>query len=130
MSFTVEQIKNFKEVTKQMNSGLEPPALDPALLERMAMSHRTNSIGFRNTEKVIPTIQETVKNLITYRAYTDACGCLGPRDGWPWCPCEVYIKIEQYRFDIAIHILENHKEFESYEEAVAECTRVRNGYGK
>jgi len=51
-----------------------------------------------------------VKTLAKYRSYPQACGCMGSRDGEPWCPCLVWGHMEDYRFDVAIRLLDTRKE--------------------
>jgi hypothetical protein len=112
MSFTIDQLKSFKQTLTLMNGGNIDPLKDE-VLTRMANLWRTRTVRFTNE---VQTIDETVNALVKYRNDWSPCGCLGPQDGWQWCPCELWAKMELYKMDIAIHILETHKEVTTIEE--------------
>lgn len=38
------------------------------------------------------------------------CGCVGPRDGYTMCPCRIGNMRSKYRYEIALHVLENNIE--------------------
>lgn len=48
-----------------------------------------------------------VESLLSYRAVDSACGCLGPQDGAPWCPCSISYKFEEFALEISLYIKNN-----------------------
>lgn len=38
--------------------------------------------------------------LARYKAYTQACGCMGAQDGEPFCPCKMSMKLEEHLLEI------------------------------
>lgn len=44
-------------------------------------------------------------NSIFDEAWTDACGCLGPRDDELFCGCRMIHLIYEYRYDVALELI-------------------------
>ncbi len=121
MAFTIEQLKGFKETLTIMN-GKTSVSLKPEVLECMANLWRSRFCGFSNK---IESLEETISELVKYKNISSPCGCLGSRDGWEWCPCELWSMMEIYKMDIAIHILETHSEKTTYQELL-EISKLAN----
>lgn len=41
-----------------------------------------------------------IKRLIEYKAYASECGCMGARDGDPFCPCRMAFLLEENLLEI------------------------------
>lgn len=119
--YTIEKIEQFKLMTNELK-GYTPEPLAEELISRFADYWRTRFIGFSNKIESIP---ESVQELIRYRYDSQACCCMGAQE-WPWCPCEVGIKLETYRFDVATYILTHGQEIESLEEAIEIWHKANN----
>lgn len=43
--------------------------------------------------------------LVNFEHYSNACGCMGPRDGYPLCPCSMSAKLANCKKDVLNEIL-------------------------
>lgn len=43
--------------------------------------------------------------LLSYQHHFGVCGCVGPQNGDPLCPCVMSGWLESYRFDVALEYL-------------------------
>lgn len=85
----------------------ENPTLDPLTPELLeALIRNVNSswqfVKRYNGPQEKPTFEETVFS----KAASDACGCTGPRDGDPYCGCLMSHYRYEYRYEIALALIE------------------------
>ena len=50
--------------------------------------------------------REGIRGILEYESYPHACGCMGPRDGEPLCPCAMSGALAQNRDEVALVFLE------------------------
>lgn len=43
-------------------------------------------------------------DLINYKNSPQACGCMGPREGFKICPCDIRGLLEDYNFEVAAKV--------------------------
>jgi hypothetical protein len=49
----------------------------------------------------------SIRELCFFTNSPSACGCMGPQDGDPFCRCIMWAKLEQYKYDMALYIIDN-----------------------
>jgi hypothetical protein len=46
----------------------------------------------------------TLQEFVESDYYPQACGCIGPRDGWSVCSCQIHSAIQEHKVMILAHI--------------------------
>lgn len=46
--------------------------------------------------------------------YSSACGCMGPQDGNPFCNCTMSYLRHEYRYEIALELINNIEKYDQY----------------
>lgn len=98
-----EKIEQYRDLTYEFHGFPSEPISDENLQYLLAVWKSMN-----NAADV--TLEDTIPSLLRYKNSPYACGCLGAQNGAPWCPCDTFSKLETYRFDLALHVLENGNE--------------------
>lgn len=95
--YSKEKLLELKNITDKLKQ-LENNQIDE-LSEELLKQLTSNFInGFRFPNFYADSLFE--------ESYIGACGCLGPRDGNLYCYCEMNKLQYEYRYDIALNILE------------------------
>ena len=56
-----------------------------------------------------PTLSDIINDVINYKHYCSACGCLGPMYGESYCGCQMNSLLETYKYEVVLSILFNRK---------------------
>lgn len=48
------------------------------------------------------------------KPYSSACGCMGPQDGNPFCGCTMSFLRYEYRYEIALELINNLEKYDQY----------------
>lgn len=43
-------------------------------------------------------------DVLNFKNFPVACGCMGPKENFTLCPCDIYGFLEHYRYDVAVRL--------------------------
>jgi hypothetical protein len=96
MKYTKEQLLELKRLTDEINviENNQIP-LTPELLECLLVL----------VNQRIKSFPDKIDEILFESPTTSLCGCLGCRDGMPYCSCAMYQLCYTYRYDIALQLI-------------------------
>jgi hypothetical protein len=106
--YNVQQLKELKQMTDNLREmeGTKVEELTPELLKQLVALFWSNkkyaeSLIAHSTQSI-----STVDEQLFGENFSGACGCLGPQDGELYCGCAMERLRYQYRYDIALVIMD------------------------
>lgn len=93
-----EQLQELKALTDtiRLMEGLKVEPLTPELLTALVKRFENGIIHWPNSNP----------DQLFEQPFSGACGCLGPHDGEPFCGCTMQQLQYQYRYDIALALVD------------------------
>ena len=110
MTTLLNKLKSVKAANELLGLNPKEP-LSEDLMKFLAIKWLNNRMC--NTgELEYTTLDDSIMGLAGFRYDAMACGCMGPQEGEPLCPCGIWVTIDGYKLDIATYILENDLQIE------------------